>query len=74
MLYSGSASSGGSTSDPYKTAVIDTIVAEVQSTVNEDRAVLLLVRLCYFTLALHSNLECVGLQRADGGDVPGELT
>lgn len=33
--------SGGAT-DPYKTAVIDTIVAEVQSTPGEDRCVLLL--------------------------------
>ena len=34
--------SGGSTPDPYKVAVIDTIVAEVQSTPGEDRCVLLL--------------------------------
>jgi len=41
MLYSGGA--GMSTaSDPYKTAVVDTIVAEVQSTPGEDRCVLLL--------------------------------
>jgi hypothetical protein len=33
---------GGSQADPYKTAVIDTIVAEVQSTPGEDRCVLLL--------------------------------
>ncbi|KAF3919193.1 hypothetical protein AA313_de0200271 [Arthrobotrys entomopaga] len=33
---------GGATADPYKTAVIDTIVAEVQSTPGEDRCVLLL--------------------------------
>lgn len=33
---------GSSTADPYKTAVIDTIVAEVQSTPGEDRCVLLL--------------------------------
>jgi DNA polymerase III delta prime subunit len=33
---------GGVTSDPYKVAVIDTIVAEVQSTPGEDRCVLLL--------------------------------
>jgi hypothetical protein len=33
---------GGSTADPYKSAVIDTIVAEVQSTPGEDRCVLLL--------------------------------
>ncbi|CCC05206.1 unnamed protein product [Sordaria macrospora k-hell] len=33
---------GGSTSDPYKTAVIDTIVAEVQSVPGDDRCVLLL--------------------------------
>ncbi|PGH11549.1 hypothetical protein AJ79_04807 [Helicocarpus griseus UAMH5409] len=41
MLYSGSGGAGGST-DTYKTAVIDTIVAEVQSTPGEDRCVLLL--------------------------------
>ncbi|KAF8633815.1 hypothetical protein AX15_001228 [Amanita polypyramis BW_CC] len=40
MLYSGSKSGGGQ--DPYKTAVIDTIVAEVQSTASDDRCVLLL--------------------------------
>lgn len=34
--------SGGTSADPYKTAVIDTIVAEVQSTPGEDRCVLLL--------------------------------
>lgn len=33
---------GGSNADPYKTAVIDTIVAEVQSVPGEDRCVLLL--------------------------------
>ncbi|KAK3396789.1 P-loop containing nucleoside triphosphate hydrolase protein [Sordaria brevicollis] len=33
---------GASTSDPYKTAVIDTIVAEVQSVPGDDRCVLLL--------------------------------
>lgn len=33
---------GGGTADPYKTAVIDTIVAEVQSVPGEDRCVLLL--------------------------------
>lgn len=32
----------GAASDPYKVAVIDTIVAEVQSTPGEDRCVLLL--------------------------------
>ncbi len=41
MLYSGS-KGAGYTSDPYKTAVIDAIVAEVQSTPGEDRCVLLL--------------------------------
>lgn len=41
MLYS-SAAGTGSSSDPYKTAVVDTIVAEVQSTLGEDRCVLLL--------------------------------
>ena len=39
-LYGGSGSGGGS--DPYKTAVIDTIVAEVQSVPGDDRCVLLL--------------------------------
>ena len=32
----------GAAGDPYKAAVIDTIVAEVQSTAGEDRCVLLL--------------------------------
>ncbi len=41
MLYSGG-KGVGNTSDPYKTAVIDTIVAEVQSNPGEDRCVLLL--------------------------------
>ena len=41
MLYAGSGASGGA-ADPYKTAVIDTIVAEVQSVPGEDRCVLLL--------------------------------
>ncbi|KAF9871866.1 hypothetical protein CkaCkLH20_10800 [Colletotrichum karsti] len=41
-LYGGGGSMGGSTSDPYKTAVVDTIVAEVQSVPGEDRCVLLL--------------------------------
>ncbi|KAK1966836.1 ATPase [Colletotrichum sublineola] len=40
-LYGGGGSSGG-VSDPYKTAVVDTIVAEVQSVPGEDRCVLLL--------------------------------
>ncbi|KAJ3939835.1 uncharacterized protein N0V96_009822 [Colletotrichum fioriniae] len=40
-LYGSSNSAGGS-SDPYKTAVVDTIVAEVQSVPGEDRCVLLL--------------------------------
>ncbi|KAF5018987.1 hypothetical protein F66182_9005 [Fusarium sp. NRRL 66182] len=39
-LYGGGAN--GSVSDPYKTAVVDTIVAEVQSVPGEDRCVLLL--------------------------------
>jgi hypothetical protein len=38
MLFAGSTNS----QDPYKTAVIDTIVAEVQSVPGEDRCVLLL--------------------------------
>ncbi|KAH0541822.1 hypothetical protein FGG08_003705 [Glutinoglossum americanum] len=41
MLYSGSGGAGN-TSDPYKTAVIDTMVAEIQSVPGEDRCVLLL--------------------------------
>lgn len=36
------AKAGGSNGDPFKAAVIDTIVAEVQSTAGEDRCVLLL--------------------------------
>lgn len=40
MLYGGSGI--GNQNDPYKTAVIDTIVAEVQSVPGEDRCVLLL--------------------------------
>lgn len=40
MLYGGSTT--GQQNDPYKTAVIDTLVAEVQSTLGEDRCVLLL--------------------------------
>ncbi|OHW97711.1 AAA family ATPase [Colletotrichum incanum] len=40
-LYGGGGSNG-SVSDPYKTAVVDTIVAEIQSVPGEDRCVLLL--------------------------------
>lgn len=40
MLYGGSG--GDNKNDMYKTAVIDTIVAEVQSVPGEDRCVLLL--------------------------------
>ncbi|KAJ7035052.1 P-loop containing nucleoside triphosphate hydrolase protein [Mycena alexandri] len=40
MLYGGG--STGSQNDPYKTAVIDTIVAEIQSVPGEDRCVLML--------------------------------
>jgi hypothetical protein len=40
MLYGGGDT--GNQNDPYKTAVIDTIVAEVQSVPGEDRCVLLL--------------------------------
>ncbi|CAJ2510869.1 Uu.00g064940.m01.CDS01 [Anthostomella pinea] len=39
---SGSGSGQGSMTDPYKTAVIDTIVAEVQSVPGDDRCVLVL--------------------------------
>ncbi|KAK5048890.1 hypothetical protein LTR84_005310 [Exophiala bonariae] len=43
ILSRGSSSTGGmSSSDPYKTAVIDTIVAEVQSVPGDNRCVLLL--------------------------------
>lgn len=43
MLYGGSSATvGSSVSDLYKTAVIDTIVAEVQSVLGDDRCVLLL--------------------------------
>ncbi len=42
MLYSGSGSGGGSGTDVYKTAVIDTVVAEVQSVPGDDRCVILL--------------------------------
>lgn len=42
MLYSGSGAGGGSHTDIFKTAVIDTIVAEVQSVPGDDRCVLLL--------------------------------
>ena len=38
----GKGDGGGSQADPYKIAVIDTIVAEVQSTPGEDRCILLL--------------------------------
>lgn len=41
-LYGGGASQGGGSADPYKTAVVDTIVAEVQSVPGDDRCVLLL--------------------------------
>ena len=41
MLHASSGAPGGA-ADPYKTAVIDTIVAEVQSVPGEDRCVLLL--------------------------------
>jgi hypothetical protein len=41
MLYNGSEGAGSQT-DPYKTAVIDTIVAEIQSVPGEDRCVLML--------------------------------
>ena len=41
MLYSPGSSAGGN-ADPYKSSVVDTIVAEVQSNPGEDRCVLLL--------------------------------
>lgn len=41
-LSGGGTSDGGANNDPYKTAVIDTIVAEVQSVPGEDRCVILL--------------------------------
>ncbi|KAG4441429.1 hypothetical protein IFR05_003116 [Cadophora sp. M221] len=42
MLYPGKSGGGGNQTDIFKTAVIDTLVAEVQSTLGEDRCVLLL--------------------------------
>jgi hypothetical protein len=42
MLAGSSSSTTGGTSDPYRSAVIDTLVAEVQSTPGEDRCVLML--------------------------------
>jgi hypothetical protein len=43
MLYGGGGSDqAGSRSDPFKTTVIDTMVAEIQSVPGEDRCVLLL--------------------------------
>ncbi|KAM3466603.1 hypothetical protein NHJ6243_000658 [Beauveria neobassiana] len=41
-LYDGGASQGGSFSNPFKSAVVDTIVATVHNTVGDDRCVLLL--------------------------------
>ena len=41
-MLSGGTSAGGSVTDPYKSAVIDTIVAEVQSIPGEDRCILML--------------------------------
>lgn len=42
-LFAGGTSDGaGATSDPYRSSVVDTLVAEVQSTPGEDRCVLLL--------------------------------
>ena len=41
-MYGGGGKGGGGSHDIYKTAVIDTIVAEVQSVPGEDRCVLLL--------------------------------
>ncbi|KAI0339375.1 ATPases of the AAA+ class [Trametopsis cervina] len=41
-LYGGVSDGGGKKNDPYKDAVIDTIVAEVQSVPGDDRCVLLL--------------------------------
>lgn len=42
MLYGGGGGGSRNQSDTYKTAVIDTIVAEVQSVPGDDRCVLLL--------------------------------
>lgn len=42
MLYSGGGGDVGTNTNQFKTAVIDTIVAEVQSVPGEDRCVLLL--------------------------------
>lgn len=45
MLYGATGDGTNSGPDIYKTAVIDTIVAEVQSVPGEDRCVLLLVNM-----------------------------
>jgi hypothetical protein len=42
MLYDGAQSGSGSNANSFKTTVIDTIVAEIQSVPGEDRCVLLL--------------------------------
>jgi hypothetical protein len=42
MLYDGAQSGSGSNGNSFKTTVIDTIVAEIQSVPGEDRCVLLL--------------------------------
>lgn len=42
MLFSSGKHGTGNESDSFKTAVIDTLVAEIQSVPGEDRAVLLL--------------------------------
>lgn len=42
MLYQGGADSGGGSNNQFKTTVIDTLVAEIQSVPGEDRCVLML--------------------------------
>jgi hypothetical protein len=72
MLYG--RSGNASNVDPYKTAVIDTIVAEVQSTPGEDRCILLLVSIFYYVpnRILTVELVTIGVQGTDGGDVQGK--
>jgi hypothetical protein len=67
-MYGGGGSSGHS--DTFRRAVIDTLVAEVQSTIGEDRAVLLLVSQPLISVT-HVADGAAGIQAPDGGDVPG---
>ena len=78
MLYSGGSDRGGHT-DSFKTAVIDTLVAEVQSVPGDGECHLLLVfqsaelivltSSCAFRRSLRAP---TWIQGPDGGNVPGE--